>query len=101
MAEISSSSNEQSQGIEQINHAVTQMDKVTQENAALVEQSAAAAQALQDQAQRLNDSVSSFRLDDDASNATLICARAEQHAVRVEKEHSAVCGEAAEDDTRL
>jgi methyl-accepting chemotaxis protein len=67
VAEISSSSKEQSEGIEQINHAVTQMDKVTQENAALVEQSAAAAQALQDQAQQLTDTVSTFKLNGDTA----------------------------------
>ncbi|HYS63138.1 MAG TPA: methyl-accepting chemotaxis protein [Paraburkholderia sp.] len=67
VAEISSSSQEQSEGIEQINQAVTQMDKATQENAALVEQSAAAAQALQDQARQLTETVSAFTLDSDLS----------------------------------
>ena len=62
MAEISAASLEQSQGIEQVNQAVTQMDQVTQQNAALVEQAAAAAASLEEQATRLAQSVSVFRL---------------------------------------
>ncbi len=49
MAEISASSLEQSVGIEQVNQAVTQMDEMTQQNAALVEQAAAAATSLHEQ----------------------------------------------------
>ena len=67
VSEISASSREQSDGIEQINDAITQMDKATQENAALVEESATAAQALQDQADQLAHMVSTFKLHDDAS----------------------------------
>ncbi|HZW21357.1 methyl-accepting chemotaxis protein [Noviherbaspirillum sp.] len=62
MGEISTASLEQDSGIEQINQAVLQMDEATQQNAALVEQSAAAAAALADQAQRLTQTVSMFRL---------------------------------------
>ncbi|MGO4809728.1 methyl-accepting chemotaxis protein [Cupriavidus sp. 2MCAB6] len=62
MGEISAASAEQSAGIEQVNQAVTQMDTVTQQNAALVEQAAAAAGSLEEQAQRLQQAVSSFRL---------------------------------------
>ena len=62
MAEISSASNEQSEGIEQVNRAVTQMDTVVQQNAALVEQATAAAGSLQDQATRLSDAVSAFKI---------------------------------------
>ncbi|WP_420991718.1 methyl-accepting chemotaxis protein [Cupriavidus sp. 30B13] len=62
MGEISSASDEQSSGIEQIGQAVTQMDQVTQQNAALVEQATAAAQALEEQARVLRQSVASFRL---------------------------------------
>ena len=62
MGEISAASNEQSTGIEQVNRAVAQMDEVTQQNAALVEQAAAAASSLDDQASRLRDAVSVFRL---------------------------------------
>nr|WP_280868797.1 methyl-accepting chemotaxis protein [Herbaspirillum sp. LeCh32-8] len=63
VAEISSASQEQSTGIEQVNHAISQMDQTTQQNAALVEQAAAAAQALQDQANRLTEVVSVFKID--------------------------------------
>ncbi|NWG76312.1 MAG: hypothetical protein HXY24_17200, partial [Rubrivivax sp.] len=52
---------EQSQGIGQVNTAVTQLDQMTQQNAALVEQSAAAAESLKDQAQRLAQVVAMFR----------------------------------------
>ena len=62
VAEIASASTEQRAGIEEINRAVTQMDGATQQNAALVEQSAAAAQSMLDQARRLTTSVSVFRL---------------------------------------
>ncbi|MEC5406546.1 methyl-accepting chemotaxis protein [Paraburkholderia sp. MPAMCS5] len=64
MGEISAASEEQSSGIEQINLAVTQMDHVTQQNAALVEQAAAAALSLQEQARSLNEAVSVFKLAD-------------------------------------
>lgn len=64
MSEISAASMEQSSGILQINQAVTQMDDVTQQNAALVEQAAAAAEALEEQAQKLSVTVSGFKIDD-------------------------------------
>jgi methyl-accepting chemotaxis protein len=69
MSEIMMASQEQSAGIEQINNAVTQMDDVTQQNAALVEEAAAAAQAMQDQVNSLNLVVSTFRLAGVAPNA--------------------------------
>ena len=62
VGEISSASEEQSDGIEQINLAITQMDEVTQKNAALVEEAAAAAQAMQHQAGTLLEVVSIFKL---------------------------------------
>lgn len=62
MGEIESASDEQSRGIEQISLAVTQMDQVTQQNASLVEEAAAAANALEEQAGMLSDAVSVFRL---------------------------------------
>ena len=62
MAEIEAASREQTQGIEQINQAITQMDQVTQQNAALVEEAAAAAASLQEQASGLSQVVSVFRL---------------------------------------
>ncbi|VFR48289.1 Methyl-accepting chemotaxis protein I (serine chemoreceptor protein) [plant metagenome] len=62
MGEISAASQEQSTGIEQVNRAVTQMDEVTQQNAALVEEAAAAAGSLQEQAVKLAEAVAVFRL---------------------------------------
>ena len=64
IAEISSASQEQTLGIEQVNSAIGQMDQATQQNAALVEHAAAAATSMQEQASRLADMVSVFRLDD-------------------------------------
>jgi len=61
MGEIASAAKEQSSGIDQVNLAVAQMDKVTQQNAALVEQAAAAAGSLEDQARRLSAAVAVFR----------------------------------------
>jgi methyl-accepting chemotaxis protein-1 (serine sensor receptor) len=63
MGEISSASAEQSAGIGQVNQAIVQMDQTTQQNAALVEQAAAAAGALQEQAQQLLAAVQVFQLD--------------------------------------
>ncbi|WP_180977567.1 methyl-accepting chemotaxis protein [Janthinobacterium sp. ROICE36] len=62
MAEIAQASDEQRSGIEQVNQAIAQMDQVTQQNAALVEEAAAAADALQEQAQELNQVVGVFKL---------------------------------------
>ncbi|WP_426990910.1 methyl-accepting chemotaxis protein [Cupriavidus sp. 30B13] len=62
MNEIGAATQEQTSGIEQVNQAVTQMDQATQQNAALVEEAAAAAGALEEQAQKLNGVVSVFRL---------------------------------------
>jgi len=68
--EIAGTSGEQSQGIEQVNTAVTQMDQVTQQNAALVEESAAAAASLAHQAQALAQAVAIFRVDDTVSRGS-------------------------------
>ena len=62
MEEVAAASLEQSSGIEQVNQAVSQMDSVTQQNAALVEQAAAAAASLQEQAARMEDVASKFKL---------------------------------------
>jgi methyl-accepting chemotaxis protein len=62
LEEISDASREQSAGIEQVNRAVGEMDQVTQQNAALVEQAAAAAHSLKDQVTGLRDAIASFRL---------------------------------------
>jgi methyl-accepting chemotaxis protein len=58
------SSKEQSEGIEQINQAISQMDQMTQENSALVEQNAAASKALQAQAEQLSALMGRFRLSE-------------------------------------
>ncbi|MEZ3498940.1 methyl-accepting chemotaxis protein [Pantoea sp. KPR_PJ] len=62
MGEIASASDEQSRGIDQVGLAVTEMDRVTQQNAALVEESASAAASLEDQASRLKQAVSVFNI---------------------------------------
>jgi methyl-accepting chemotaxis protein len=62
VAEISAASTEQSQGVAQVGEAVTQMDQATQQNAALVEESAAAAMSLREQAQNLSQLVDTFKL---------------------------------------
>ncbi len=64
MNEISSASREQADGISQINAAVTDMDHVVQQNAALVQEAASAAGSLQDQAEHLGTAVAAFRLQE-------------------------------------
>ena len=63
MGEITAASQEQTSGIDQINQAITQMDQVTQQNAALVEEASAASEAMQEQAAKLAQVVSIFKLD--------------------------------------
>ena len=62
MREIANASHEQSRGIEQVNIAVSQMDEVAQQNAALVQQSAAATRSLEEQSQQLVEAMATFRL---------------------------------------
>jgi methyl-accepting chemotaxis protein-1 (serine sensor receptor) len=76
IGEITSGALEQSSGIGQINEAVTQMDQVTQQNAALVEEAAAAAASLKDQADRLSQTVSVFKLSDSATRQVISHAQA-------------------------
>ena len=64
---ISGSTNEQARGIAQVGQAVVQLDHMTQQNAALVEQSAAAAESLKQQGSRLNEAVAQFRMDEVSS----------------------------------
>ena len=71
MSEISAASLEQSSGIEQINQAVTQMDEVTQQNAALVEEAAAAAESMKEQAQALTQAVSIFKMNSNSTTNSL------------------------------
>ncbi|NGZ85652.1 methyl-accepting chemotaxis protein [Duganella aceris] len=65
MGEITAATQEQSNGIEEVNQAITQMDEMTQQNAALVEEAAAAAESMQEQAQMLAQAVSIFKLSHD------------------------------------
>ena len=67
MGEIASASDEQSRGISQVSQAVTEMDNTTQQNAALVEQSAAAAHSLEEQAASLTRAISVFRLTENSA----------------------------------
>jgi methyl-accepting chemotaxis protein len=64
VAEIAAASREQSSGIEQVNRAITQMDQVTQQNAALVEQATAASQSVADQARLLNSVIAAYHVGD-------------------------------------
>ena len=68
IGEITAAASEQSEGISQVNTAINQLDQMTQQNAALVEQSAAAAQSMRDQAQRLSGAVQVFKLGDGNSS---------------------------------
>jgi methyl-accepting chemotaxis protein len=74
MGEITSASMEQTAGIDQINVAITQMDQVTQQNAALVEEASAASEAMQEQAHKLAQVVSIFKLDSAAVAAVRMAA---------------------------
>ena len=69
MGEIASASDEQSRGIDQVGLAVSEMDRVTQQNASLVEESAAAAAALEEQASRLTQAVAVFRIQQSQATA--------------------------------
>ncbi|MDQ1817683.1 methyl-accepting chemotaxis protein [Massilia sp. CCM 9210] len=71
MGEITAATQEQSNGIEEVNQAITQMDEMTQQNAALVEQAAAAAESMQEQAQLLAAAVSIFKLNGDERKAAV------------------------------
>jgi methyl-accepting chemotaxis protein len=79
MSEIAAASNEQSQGIGQVNQSIADMDDATQQNAALVEEAAAAAGAMQEQADRLAQVVSVFRLEE---KRAAVAARQDAGAAR-------------------
>jgi methyl-accepting chemotaxis protein len=81
VAEITSASSEQSDGVQQVGDAVSQMDQATQQNAALVEESAAAAESLKGQAQQLVQAVSVFKL---SNEGTMRAAGAEAQVATVE-----------------
>jgi len=103
MGEIAAASVEQSSGISQVNTAMTSMDEVTQQNAALVEEAAAAAESLVDQAMALMDTVSAFKLSggDAQANPNLRTLKPyEQIAQRAQKQQSAIrkSGQAPKDE---
>jgi methyl-accepting chemotaxis protein len=75
MAEISAASREQSNGIDQVNTAVSQMDKITQQNAALVEEAAAAAKSMEEQTEELSNIVAAFQIGSAAATPPPTAAR--------------------------
>lgn len=93
MAEIAAASDEQTRGIAQIGQAIVEMDHTTQQNAALVEESAAAADSLEEQAEMLLQSVSVFRLAEQTEPATVKAAAPKAPAVK-----PAAANAAAEDN---
>ena len=80
IGEISAAAAEQSAGIGQINGAVAELDQMTQQNAALVEESAAAAESLKGQSRQLADAVATFRLGDSTPGTAAVPARTLAHA---------------------
>ncbi|NTX28931.1 Tar ligand binding domain-containing protein [Burkholderia pyrrocinia] len=100
MGEIAAASEEQSGGIDQVARAVAQMDEVTQQNAALVEEAAAAAQSLDEQAGRLRETASVFQLDDEAARPGAVAPVAARHASRSPAAAVAVPAPAAARDDR-
>jgi len=80
IGEITAASAEQSQGIAQVNGAIANLDQMTQQNAALVEQSAAAAESLKDQAVRLTESMQVFRLSGSGQATATLAAPAPRPA---------------------
>ena len=88
MDEISAASQEQSSGIEQVNQAVAQMDEVTQQNAALVQEASSAASSLEEQAERLESVVSSFRLAEGVSLTQHAPLTSRQGASQRSSQHS-------------
>jgi methyl-accepting chemotaxis protein len=79
VAEIAAASREQSSGIEQVNRAVMQMDELTQQNAALVEEATAASQAMAEQVRGLNGMLERYRVSEQLANAAAAAA-AQQRA---------------------
>ncbi|WP_250525860.1 methyl-accepting chemotaxis protein [Caballeronia sp. GAWG2-1] len=90
MGEIAAASEEQSSGIDQVSLAVTQMDEVTQQNAALVEEAAAAAQSLEDQAGRLRQAVAVFQVNEGFSADAPLASVSVSAARRVTRKPAAV-----------
>ncbi|MDN7488414.1 methyl-accepting chemotaxis protein [Burkholderia sp. AU45274] len=100
MGEIAAASEEQSGGIDQVARAVAQMDEVTQQNAALVEEAAAAAQSLDEQAGRLRETAAVFQLNEDEARPGVAAPVAVRHAPRAAAATVAVPVQAAARDER-
>ena len=100
MAEISAASLEQSSGIDQVNVAITQIDEVTQQNAALVEEAAAAAESLEEQADNLAQSVSRFRLQSQGVSPRLATSSGREKLMPPPKSGSKNSGKAAKQPAR-
>ncbi len=90
MNEITAASQEQSSGIEEVNRAIGQMDEMTQQNAALVEQAAAAAASMQEQAVQLAQAVSVFKLEGDGQGTAAWTAAVAAPAAKPAATRSAV-----------
>jgi methyl-accepting chemotaxis protein len=82
MTQISTASVEQSEGIQQVNLAIRQMDDVTQQNAALVEETAASAEALEEQTEKLNFNIAKFKVDEGYSYSAADQVSREQKPVK-------------------
>jgi methyl-accepting chemotaxis protein len=85
VSEIAAASAEQATGIEQVNKALTQMDEVTQQNSALVEENAATAKTLEQQAKAMDDEVSVFVMDNDGARPAT-----PKHAPVMAEKHAAL-----------
>ena len=101
MAEIAAASDEQNSGIEQVNKAIVQIDGVTQQNAALVEEAAAASESMQEQAGVLMDAVSIFKLEGGRAHLQSTVKSAAQFAKRPAIEHYALAVEAKRKERKL
>jgi methyl-accepting chemotaxis protein len=88
MGEISAASNEQSTGVAQVGDAVSQMDQVTQQNAALVEESAAAAESLKSQATQLVQAVAVFKLSAGGGHASPVATHSAMHTTAPAARHT-------------
>jgi len=80
VAEIAAASREQSSGIEQVNRAVMQMDELTQQNAALVEQATASSQAMADQARELNEMMARYQVNGEVGTSRTSTRPSASHA---------------------
>jgi methyl-accepting chemotaxis protein len=90
MSDIAAASSEQSTGIEEVNGAVSQMDEMTQQNAALVEQAAAAAESMQEQASVLSQAVAVFKFDNAGTSTAHAPRLSQPRAVAPSRSRAAV-----------